>query len=326
MKRVLVTGGTGFIGSNLCAHLNSLGIELRVLRRMNATMRALEGVHAVFFNGDILDEPSVRRASESCDTVIHTAALVSFRKNTREEQFQTNVIGTRNVVSACLATGVQRLLHVSSVAAIGHPAEGDMADEETPYNWGTTSGYKYSKHCAELEVLGGVGRGLHAVMVNPSVVIGERDIHFHGGQIIRDIKRGRIPFYVDGGMNVVHVRDVVRGIIAALEKGRNGERYILAGENLTHQEIFHRTAALIGGRKPFGRLPTSLLLPFAVLIERTSALFGIKPLITKELAVGATRKNWYSSDKARKELGFVPTPFDRAVLDAYRWYGEHGML
>ncbi len=326
MNKVLVTGGTGFIGSNLSIYLKNQGIDVRVLRRVNSDLRALEGTTFVFFYGDVLDEGSLRRAFESCNTVIHTAALVTFSRKRREEQFQINVIGTRNVVNACLATGIQRLLHVSSVAAIGHPAEGDIATEETPYNWGQTSGYKYSKHRAELEIQKGIERGLHAVMVNPSVVVGERDIHFHGGQIIRDIKRGRIPFYVDGGMNIVHVQDVVHGIVSALEKGRNGERYILAGENLTHKEIFNRTAALIDGRKPFGRLPTSLLVPASTLMERASTLFGFEPLITKELAIGATRQNWYSSDKARKELGFNPASFDRAILDAYQWYRARGML
>jgi dihydroflavonol-4-reductase len=326
MKTVLITGGTGFIGSNLAAKLVERGITVRILRRPQSDPRAIVGTDVKHCQGDLRDLPSLKEAMKGCDTVFHTAAMVSFERRKREEQYVTNVLGTRNVVEACLATGIRRLVHTSSVAAIGYPEEGQLATEETTYNWGTHYGYKYSKHLAELEIHEGIRRGLDAVIVNPSVVLGERDVHFHGGQLIRDIKKGRVPFYIDGGMNVVYVGDVAEGLISAAQKGKKGERYVVCGENLTHREIFRRTAALVGGRAPIAKLSLSLLRISAKVIESVSAVIGVEPLITSDLISGAGRNNWYSCAKAKRELGYTVTPFDETIVAAYRWYREHGLL
>jgi dihydroflavonol-4-reductase len=326
MKSVLITGGTGFIGSNLAAKLVARGISVRILRRPQSDLRAILGVDVKQCQGDLRDFPSLKEAMAGCDTVFHTAALVSFERKRRAEQYDTNVLGTRNVVEACLATGIRRLVHTSSVAAIGNPGEGELATEETEYNGGTSHGYKYSKHLAELEIHEGIRRGLDAVVVNPSVVLGERDIHFHGGQLIRDIRRNRVPLYIDGGMNVVYVGDVAEGHISAALKGRKGERYILCGENLTHREIFVRTAALVGGHAPVAKLPIPLLRLGGKVVETVSTFLGVEPLITSDLTSSAGRLNWYSCAKARSELGYSFTPFDQTVAAAYRWYKEHGLL
>jgi dihydroflavonol-4-reductase len=322
----LVTGGTGFVGSNLCAALVARGHRVRVLCRPGADLRAIAGIPVEFVPGDILDRPSLDAACAGCDTVYHAAALVSFRKKMRDRQFDVNVKGTRNVVEACSAAGVRRLVHVSSIAAIGHTDDGTPATEESVYNWGTISAYRHTKHLAEQEVQAGAQRGLSAVIVNPSVVIGERDIHVHGGEIIRSVKRGIALLYPDGGMNVAYVGDVVAGMMAAAESGKKGERYILGGENLSYKEVFERTARLTGGRSPFGRLPSSLLRMSARLIERTAELLSLDPPLTEEMVAGTTRFNWYSSGKAIRELGYRITPFDDAVGAAYRWYRAQGML
>ncbi len=326
MNRILVTGGTGFIGSNLAEKLVERGCNVRILRRENSDLQAISGIEVEHCIGDVRDVESLKKAMQRCDTVFHTAAIVTFEKSKAELQREVNVIGTRNVVQACLACGVERLVHTSSIAAIGYPPDGELATEETPFNSERTWGYKFSKHKAEEEVLNGVARGLDAVMVNPSVIVGERDIHFHGGDIIRRVKKNQVPFYIDGGMSVVYIGDVINGHITAAERGRSGERYILAGENLTHKDIFQRTAKIVGGFSPFAKLPLSLLRLGARAIDLGSKLLGIEPIVTPDLVAGAGKFNWFSCEKARRELGYTITSFDEAIRRAYDWYVKHGFI
>jgi dihydroflavonol-4-reductase len=326
IRSVLVTGATGFIGSNLALRLVEEGYRVRILRRAHSDLRALRGVDVEHRLGDIRDREAVENAVRGCDTVFHSAAIVSFKRSRYAEQLEVNVDGTRNIVAACLKEGVEQLVHTSSVAAIGYRHDDGLIDEETPFNWEGTAGYRVSKHRAEQEILDGVRRGLSAVMVNPSVVIGERDIHFHGGQILRDVRRGIVPLYIDGGMNVVYVGDVVAGHLAAAQRGRSGERYILAGENLTHREVFSRTAAIVGGRPPFARLPLPLLRLGAALLEKVTDALGKDPLITRDLVAGAGRFHWFTCGKAERELGYTSTPFDMAVRLTFAWYRSEGLL
>jgi dihydroflavonol-4-reductase len=326
MRRVFVTGGTGFIGSNLAEALIKLGVHTRILRRHNSDLSTIKGIPVEHRIGDVRDVDSLRQAIRGCDTVFHTAAMVAFKRERRQEQYETNVLGTQNVVRACLDAGVEKLIHTSSVAALGYTTDDTLITEETPYNWGQTSNYKYTKHLAEQEVLDAAKTGLYGVIVNPSVVVGERDIHMHGGQLIRDIKRGFVPFYIEGGMSIVYVGDVVRGHIAAALHGRTGERYILSGENLSHKEVFRRASALIGGRAPFAKIPLLMLRVAAHLVEGLSKLLKFDPIITPELVAGAGKKNWYSCEKAERELGYSVTSFDTAILAAYRWYTENGYI
>lgn len=326
MKNVLITGGTGFIGSNLAERLLNLGCNVKILRRTDSDLRAIRGIDVEHAIGDVRDASTLSNAMRGCDTVFHTAALVTFARNKRALQHEVNITGTRNVVQACLTTGVERLIHTSSVAAIGYPPIGELATEDTPFNWGGQSGYKFSKHIAEQEVTAGIVKGLNAVIVNPAVVIGGRDIHMHGGQLIKEVKKGRVPFYIDGGMNVVYVGDVVNGHILAAQKGRTGERYILSGSNLTHKDIFQRIAGIVNGRSPFAKLPIPLLRFGAKTIEKVCGLIGVEPFISAELVAAAGSYNWYTCDKATKELGYTVTPFDETIFAAYRWYKENGFL
>jgi dihydroflavonol-4-reductase len=326
MPLCLVTGATGFIGSNLSAQLVAQGARVRILRRSSSDLRILDGIPVQHCPGDLADPVSLRRAMTGCDVVYHAAALVSFKKGDRRRQHEVNVEGTRALVEACLAEHVPRLVHVSSIAAIGHPQPGEVATEETAFNWGSISAYRETKHMAEGEVLKGVERGLSAVIVNPSVVVGERDIHFHGGEILRSVKRGLVRFYPEGGMNVAYVGDVVEGMIAAAQKGRTGNRYILGGENLSYRDVFTRAARLIGGPAPIGRLPSGMLHSSARLVETVCGWLNLDPPITGEMVAGTTRNNWYSSDKAVRELGYRISGFDRAILAAWQWYRAKGML
>ena len=326
MRTALVTGASGCVGSALAIRLHHLGVRVRILIRPGSDTRILEGIPVDAYTGDICDSGVLRNAMEGCDAVFHTAALVTFARKAGEEQHRVNVLGTRAVVRACADTGVRSLIHTSSVTAIGTPPPREPADETLAADRSQARGYKLSKILAEDEVLEGVSRGLNAVIVNPSVIIGERDTRFHGGQLIRDIRRGLIPFYVEGGMNIVYAGDVAEGMIAAAAQGRAGERYILAGENLTHEEVFRRTAALTGGRPPFGRFPLALLTRLGGLVESVSGVLGLDPPLTRDLAAIAGRFNWFTAAKAERELGFKATSFDRTIMAAFEWYTHNGYL
>ena len=326
MHTALVTGGSGCLGSALAIRLHERGIRVRTLIRTGSDARVLEGISAEVHRGDICEAHVLRSAMEGCDAVFHTAAFVTFARKAGEEQHRVNVLGTRAVVKACIDSGVPSLVHTSSVTTIGTPPPRSPADETLTADRSQARGYKLSKILAEDEVLRGAGMGLHAVIVNPSVIMGERDTRFHAGQLIRDIKKGRVPFYVDGGMNIVYAGDVAEGMIAAALKGRTGERYILAGENLTHREIFRRTAALIGGRPPLARFPLPLLLRVGGLVESVSEFFGAEPPLTRDLAAIAGNYHWFTAAKAERELGFRAMPFDTTILAAYQWYRDNGYL
>jgi dihydroflavonol-4-reductase len=328
MKNILITGGTGFIGSNLAAALLKRGYTVSILRRPSSDTSRINGLNVRHCLGDLLDAEGLRAHVRGHDTVFHTAAMISFWKPRHAAMFDVNVNGTKTVVNACLDEGVSRLVHTSSIAAIGHPAaQGSSADEESPYNWQNhNNGYKQSKHLAEAAVMDGVRRGLNAVIVNPGVVIGPGDTAFNGGMIIRTVAQGLALFYPKGGMNVVYVGDVVEGQIAAALRGVPGERYILGGENVTHRQAFSITAEIVGARAPFLPVPLTAVTLGARLFDLWGTLTRREPLLTSELISGAGLFNWYNSGKAVRELAYSITPFRDAVAKTYAWYTEKNLL
>ena len=325
MSRVLVTGATGFIGSHLAAALISEGFTVRAFHRPDSNTLLLKHLPVEHWLGDIRDADAVKSATDGCAHVFHTAALVSFWNKKSVEQLDININGTRNVVEACIRTGVTSLVHTSSVAALGYSRDGGLIDETTPFNWDTRITYKYSKHRAELEVLDGVARGLDARIVNPTVIIGPGDFRMHGGQIVRDVGRGHIPAYVAGGMNIVGVHDVVRGHLAAARRGKTGERYIIGGTNVTHKEAFALVARALKKPAPRFKAPVWSVKLLAMLCDSYGAITGKEPWITSELISGVGKNNWYSIAKARRELGYEPSPLEPAIRETYEWYEQHGM-
>jgi dihydroflavonol-4-reductase len=325
--KIAITGGNGFIGSQLAAVHSERGHTVRVLVRPSSDLTNLRSLTVEHCPGDVRNLDSLLRAFDDCELVFHTAAVVSFWKPLYQLQHEVNVLGTRNVVTAARRAGVRRLVHTSSIAALGHPADGLFADETTAFNWdGSVAGYKRSKYEGELEIKRGIEQGLDAVIVNPAVVIGPGDVHFNGGDFIRSVARGFVPFYIHGGGNIAFVDDVVRGHITAAEKGRTGERYILGGENLTHRQIFQTIAQIIGKPAPRIPLPVAVVKAAARVLDVISSMTGKKPLLTPELVSGAGLLNWYSTAKAERELGYTITPFRTAVERTYQWYREQGLL
>ena len=327
MRNILVTGGTGFLGSNLAAALVQEGCAVRILRRPGSNLNALGQLPVEHCIGDVLDLESLRRATKGCDTVFHTAAVISYWRRERPLMYDVNIQGTRNAAQACLENGIQKLVHTSSTAAVGFPENGTLADESTRFNWGPFDvGYRNSKHQAEQEILSAVKQGLDAVMVNPTVTIGPRDIHFHGGQLLRDVRRKMIFYYVRGGMSVAYVDDVVRGHLLAARYGRTGERYILSGENLSHREIISTTASVVGGIDPLFRMPYGLVSVVTKGAESVARILNRRPWVTRELLAGSNLNYHFSCTKAQKELGYTYTPFREAVQKTFAWYRERGLL
>ena len=327
MRNVLVTGGTGFLGSNLATVLLAQGLSVRILRRQNSDLRAIGDASVEHVIGDLRDRDSLRNAVRGCDTVFHTAAVVSYWKKKRPELTAVNVGGTQNIVDVCLEQGIDRFVHTSSIAAIGFAGQDRPADESTAFNWGSFDiGYRNTKHEAEQVVMSAVRRGLQAVVVNPSVMIGPRDIHFLGGQILRDVFKKRIFYYVSGGISIADVGDVVAGHIGAARAGRIGERYILSGDNITHRQMLSTVAEVVGGMVPLFRLPMPAVRAVAATSEAIGTALGREPWIPRELVAGIDRRCWYSSEKARRELGYTITPFRSAVERTFAWYRAHGLL
>ncbi len=325
--KVLVTGATGFIGSQLTAELVHRGYQVRVLRRPNSKTLMLDGLPVEHVYGDILQPESVRRAVEGCEWVFHVAALASYWRAHREQVYAVNVQGTRIVMDACLRAGVRRVVYTSSVAAIGIPRNGRQADEEHPFDaFSATFAYADSKHRGEEVVRKAVAAGLDAVIVNPAAVIGPGDHNLITGSIIVEYARRPLPFVTPGGLCVADVQAVVEGHILAALYGRTGERYILGGENLSHQAIARVVTEVAGRQPPRWTLPPWVLGPAAVAADTVNRILPMPPVVSGEQIRLAAFNAFYDSSKAVRELGYPLLPFRPAVERAYAWYRQHGYL
>jgi dihydroflavonol-4-reductase len=325
--KVLVTGGTGFVGANLAAALVARGDDVRVLRRAGSSLAGLGGLPVEHAIGDIADPDAVARAVAGRDLVFHVAAIASYWRSQRAEIYRANVEGTQIVMAACLAAGVARVVHTSSVAAVGVPPPGVAADESTPFDAvSATLAYPDSKHRAEAEVRSAVARGLDAVIVNPAAVFGAGDHYLNTGRIVTEYGRGRIPIVPPGGMCVVDVDAVVQGHLLAAARGRAGERYILGGENLSHQRIATTIAQVAGVRAPRLVAPRALIGSAAIAVDAFNRVSPWpSPINGEQLRLSAIDFS-FDSSKAVRELGYPLLPFRGAIEKACRWYQEHGYL
>jgi dihydroflavonol-4-reductase len=279
--------------------------------------------------GDLTDAASLTRAAAGCRYVFNVAADYRFWVPDPDAMLRANVEGTLAVMRAAQAAGVERVVHCSSVAALGWTQDGTPADETTPTNEADFIGtYKRSKFLAERAVMDLVRQeGLPAVVVNPSAPVGPRDIKpTPTGKMIRDAAAGRVPAYIDTGLNMVHVDDVAEGHALVLERGRIGERYVLGGENLLLKDILALVAEVVGRRSPRIEVPEALVWPAAWFMEGLARLTGIPPMMTRDHIKMARHKMFYSSAKAMHELGYSPRPLRAAIEDAVAWFRANGML
>jgi dihydroflavonol-4-reductase len=326
----LVTGATGFVGSAVVRALLDAGEVPRVLVRAGSDRRNLEGLGVELAEGDLRDSASLARACRGCQALFHVAADYRLWVPEPDEIYAANVAGTRALMEAAGAAGVARIVYTSSVATLGLKRDGSPADEATPVTLADMIGhYKRSKFLAEAAVREMVsGAGLPAVIVNPSTPVGPRDIKpTPTGRTIVAAARGRIPAFVDTGLNVVHVDDVAAGHLLAFERGQIGERYILGGENMALAEILTVIARLCGRPAPRLRLAHGLVLPLAHAAEAWARLTGGgEPFVTVDGLRMAKKRMFFSSARAEHELGYRSRPAEAALADAVAWFREAGYL
>jgi dihydroflavonol-4-reductase len=324
----LVTGATGFVGSAVARALLSGGHEVRVLARPGSDRRNLADLTVEIAEGLLEDAPSLARAVAGCRYLFHVAADYRLWVPDPAPMYRANVEGTRVLMRAALDAGVERVVYTSSVATLGLIAEGS-ADEETPSSLEDMIGpYKRSKFQAEEVVRDLIERrGIPAVIVNPSTPVGPRDRKpTPTGRLILEAARGHMPGYVDTGLNIAHVEDVAVGHIAAAEMGRVGERYILGGEDMSLAQILVEVGQAAGMRPPRMRVPYSVAYPAAIGAELIARLTGREPFITRDGVRMATKKMYFSSAKAARELGYAPRPAREAIADAVGWFRVNGYL
>lgn len=327
--KAFVTGATGFVGSHVARYLAGQGAELRLLVRPTSLTANLEGIVGERVMGDLRDPGSLRRAMSGCGVVFHVAA--DYRLWTRDpgEMYRSNVEGTRNIIQLAQQTGVRRVIYTSSVATMGFTGNGGLADESSPVALSDMIGhYKRSKFQAEQVALQAGRGGAGVVVVNPTTPVGERDIKpTPTGRIIVDFLKRKFPAYVDTGLNLVDVAEVARGHVAALEKGKSGERYILGGENLTLKQILDKLAAITGLPSPKLKLPYAVALATGVLDTAvTGLLLRREPRVTVDAVRMGRKKMFVSSARAERDLGWRIVPVDDALRRAVDWFRERSYV
>ena len=325
--RVLVTGATGFVGGNLARELWHRGYDVRALARPGSNTLTTEGTGIRRVEGDILDRDSLDSAMRGCQAVFHCAAAYTFWSRAPEGVRRANVEGTVNVLERAAAAGAERVVYTSTVSTIGIPGDGSLADEWTPLTPQALHGhYKQSKFEAEQQALRLAGQGIPVVVVNPTAPVGPWDVKpTPTGKIILDFLRRKIPAYLATGMNLVDVADVSAGHILALERGQDGERYILGNRNVTLKEMFAMLSNITGLSGPRVRLPYWLVVGVGYAEQAVSAgLLRREPLIPVEGVVASKKPAWVSSQRAITELGLPQSPVERALERAVEWFAANG--
>jgi dihydroflavonol-4-reductase len=321
--RALVTGTSGFVGSAVARRLAADGHDIRVLVRPTSDRRNLEGLSVEIVEGDLAQPETLKPAVAGCDAVFHVAA--DYRlwvPDGGASMYRANVDGTRDLIRAACDAGVSRFVYTSSVAVL-YPLPGTGIADETSVATvdDMISHYKKSKFLAEEEVMRLVrDESVPVVIINPSAPFGPRDIKpTPTGRIVLDAAKGRMPAYLDTGLNAVHVDDVAEGHILAYDKGEIGERYILGGDNMTLRDIIQTVTDHVGRSGPWLKLPRAPLLPVAWLAEKISRVSGREPVVTVDALKMAAKHMYYSSDKAREKLGYAPRPAARALTESADW-------
>jgi len=325
--QVLVTGGTGFVGSAVVRRLLARRYRVRALVRRGTPPSNLTGLECELAEGDINDSDSLLRAMDGVQFLIHAAADYRLWARKPAEIVSTNVNGTRRVMEAAVEKRVQRIVYTSSVAVL-KPLPGRAADENSRMDENHATGaYKKSKIAAHRLVESMISDGLPAVIVSPSTPIGPRDIKpTPTGQIVVNGATGRMPAFVDTGLNLVHVDDVAEGHLLALEQGKIGEHYILGGQNVTLKEMLGVIAHCVGRRPPRIQLPRAPIYPVAMLAEIGSHLTGKTPFVTVDGLRMSRYRMFFSSAKAERELGYRARPYEAAIREAIAWFREAGYL
>ncbi len=328
--KTLVTGAAGFVGSNVVRELLKKGSEVKTLILKGSDTSNLEALKndIEFADGNILDKASIKSALHGCDTVYHIAALYSLWKPDPKIFYDINVNGTKNVLEASLEHGVNKVVYTSTIGVIGAYGPDSVVDETADFNlWDTGDHYVRSKHLAEREAIKFFEKGLPVVIVNSGVAIGIRDVTpTPSGKSIIDIVTGKMPAYIDGGINVADVEDIAQGHVLAEEKGKPGERYILGNKNLTIKEFSELVAKIAGVKPPSFKMPYLPLLGLGFVFENISKLTKKEPQTSVAAVKLGSRYMFCNSSKAVNELGLNQTPTEETIEKSITWFREHGYV
>jgi dihydroflavonol-4-reductase len=324
--RALITGGTGFLGANLAEGLLNQDWQVRILRRTTSPLDAVKDLNVEHAIGDITDLDSLNAAMQNVDVVFNVAAISQYWRNKPDLIYKVNVDGARNVFDAAQRSNVKRVVHTSTGAAIGI-VKGRPANENDPYNLPPKRfAYGHSKWLAEELVRERVKAGQDITMVNPTGIIGPRDINWISGSILREAIHHRVPVVPQGGVNFVAVQDVVAGHIAAVDKGRAGERYILGGENLWNRDTILMACEIVGVKPPRFMQPRWSIPIAAAILDLIAAIIGPRlPLSGEQMRLTAECL-WFDSSKAQRELSLPHTPIRQSMQECYEWYKANNYL
>jgi dihydroflavonol-4-reductase len=326
MAKALVTGGTGFLGSHIARTLLDAGHSVRILRRATSSLSLLEGLPVEHAIGDVVDAESLERAMQDCDWVFHAAAVADYWRANRTRLYVVNVNGTINVLNAARQTGVRRVIFTSSAAAVGLRDDERPADETLAFNLPPQRfPYGHSKYLAELEVQNAVQRGQDAVILNPSVILGPGDANLISGSAIVEMARGYVVFYPAGGVTFIDVRDVAAAHVAAAERGRTGERYLLGAVDISIREAMEMLAAIAHVPVPLLPIPR-ILTPLIGTVADWLRKAGVTlPIDANQIRL-SSRNLFYDCHKAWRELGEPRIGLRQSLEDTYRWYVAHGVI
>ena len=325
--RCLITGASGLVGANLVEAAAQHGYAVRAMHRKNSSLKALQGLHYESALGDVTDEASLKAAVRDVDIVFHVAAVATYWKADVKQMYHVNIEGTRNVLKAAVAAKAKRVVFTSSVSALGQPAFGTLLDETAQFNLKPEQfHYAYTKVLAEQVVQEFVKDGLDVVIVNPTIIMGPRDVNVIGGAMVLEAAKQHLFYYPPGGTNMVDVADVCAGHLGAAERGRTGERYVLGGENLWYKELLSTVNEAVGKPHPWLKTPGSLLRAIAAPVDWARSHLHLKlPVDGQQLRLSA-ETFWFDSAKARSELGFTSRPFVETVRSTYEWYKANGFI
>lgn len=325
--KVLVTGANGFLGALLTKRLLDEGHEVKALVRKSSDLSELQNAKPEYVYGDVTQPSSLLENFKGQDVIFHLAGYIAYKKSERTLMDKVNVTGTHNVVEACAQLKIPKLLHLSSVVAIGSSFQPKVLNEDSAYDIQDLNlGYfETKKQAEELVVKAAKANRIHAVCVNPSTIYGSGDAKKGSRKNQIKVARGQLGFYTSGGVNVVAAEDVLDGILLALNKGRNAERYILSSENMTIKSLFEKIAQAGGVSAPTAKMPDWVLHSLG-LIGDTATNFGLKLGISRETAYTATMFHWFDCQKAKNELGYNPRSADIAIENSVRWMRDHGYL
>jgi dihydroflavonol-4-reductase len=322
-----LTGATGFVGSHVARALVAQGADLRLLVRSGSDLRNIQELQAERVVGDLRDAASLKKAVAGCEVVFHVAADYRLWVRDPEQMYRSNVDGTKAILEAARENKVRRVVYTSSVATMGFQSNGHLANEDSPVSLANMIGpYKRSKFMAEEIAIQAGKSGMDVVVVNPTTPVGERDLKpTPTGRIVVDFLKKKFPAYVDTGLNLVDVAECARGHIAALEKGKTGQRYILGGENLTLKQILDKLAAITGLPSPNIRVPYAVALATGVVDQVfTGYIRRREPRATIDAVRMGRKKMFVSSGKAERDLGWRTVPVDGGLRRAVEWFQANG--